>query len=88
MVSQKVKINNPAGLHVQPAGRLCQVAMEFQSKITFQTKNGNISNAKSLLSVLGASVRCGEELEFVCEGADEESALQRIIALVNSDFEQ
>lgn len=84
MVSQKVKITNPAGLHVHPAGCLCETAMEFTCKISFKTAKGNISNAKSLLSVLGAAVRCGDELEFICEGADEEAALAKMIAVVES----
>lgn len=84
MVSQKVKITNPAGLHVHPAGCLCETAMEFECKITFKTAKGSISNAKSLLSVLGAAVRCGEELEFICEGVDEEEALAKMIAVVES----
>ena len=35
MVSQKVKIKNPTGLHLRPAGILCKEAMQFQSLITF-----------------------------------------------------
>lgn len=40
------------------------------------------ANAKSVLSVLGACVKCGDEIEFVCEGPDEESALAGMIRLV------
>ena len=30
MVSQKVVIKNPTGLHLRPAGILCKEAMQFQ----------------------------------------------------------
>ncbi|MGN1022513.1 MAG: HPr family phosphocarrier protein, partial [Lachnospiraceae bacterium] len=30
MVSRKVTITNPTGLHLRPAGVLCRDAMEFQ----------------------------------------------------------
>ena len=40
-------------------------------------------NAKSVLSVLGACVKCGEEVEFICDGSDEEEALKAIIRLVD-----
>lgn len=87
MVSQKVKIKNPSGLHLHPAGYLCNIANGFECRITFQSANGNVSNAKSLLSILGAAVKCGDELEFICEGTDEENALARIIAVVENGFE-
>lgn len=87
MVSQKVKIVNPSGLHLHPAGRLCDAANEFESRITFQTSGGNISNAKSFLSILGAAAKCGDELEFICEGTDETEALARMIAVVENGFE-
>ena len=35
MVSQKVVIKNPTGLHLRPAGILCKEAMQFSSLITF-----------------------------------------------------
>ena len=54
MVSQKVKIINPTGLHLRPAGNLCKEAMKYNSKITFEY-SGNTANAKSVLSVLGTS---------------------------------
>ena len=31
MVSQKVKIINPTGLHLRPAGNLCKEAMKYNS---------------------------------------------------------
>ena len=69
MVRQKVVIKNPTGLHLRPAGILCKEAMQFKSLITF-TFRENTANAKSVLSVLGACVKCGDEIEFVCEGED------------------
>jgi len=37
------------------------------------------ANAKSVLSVLGACVKCGDEIELFCEGEDEEEALQFLV---------
>lgn len=81
MVSRKVVIKNPTGLHLRPAGILCKEAMKFKSLITFSFK-GNTANAKSVLSVLGACVKCGDEVEFTCEGIDEEEALQALITAI------
>lgn len=35
MVSKKVTVKNPTGLHLRPAGILCNEAMKYQSQITF-----------------------------------------------------
>lgn len=81
MVSQKIKIKNPTGLHLRPAGILCTEAMKFRSTVKFQFKN-TYANAKSVLSVLGACIKSGDEIEFVCEGEDEEEALRAMIRIV------
>lgn len=83
MVSQKVAIKNPTGLHLRPAGVLCKEAMQYKAKITFRYGDeDNIANAKSVLSVLGACIKSGDEITFECEGEDENEALQGIIAAV------
>lgn len=82
MVSQLVKITNPTGLHLRPAGNLCREAVKFKSKITFDY-SGNTANAKSVLSVLGACIKSGDEITIICDGEDEEDALTRLVAFVN-----
>ena len=49
--------------------------------ITFSYRD-NTANAKSVLSVLGACVKCGDEIEFTCEGEDEKEALAALITCV------
>lgn len=83
MVSRKVMIKNPTGLHLRPAGILCKEAMRFKSSITF-TYRGNTANAKSVLSVLGACIKCGDEIELICEGVDEETALQDLVNAIEN----
>ena len=83
MVRQKVMIKNPTGLHLRPAGILCKEAMKFKSLITF-TFRDNTANAKSVLSVLGACVKCGDEIELICEGIDEQEALKTLVQAVEN----
>ncbi len=83
MVSEKVIIQNPTGLHLRPAGLLCQEALKYDCKIKFKVKD-QLYNAKSVLSVLGAGVKCGYELEFICDGSDEQKALEAMITLVKN----
>ena len=83
MLSQVIKITNPTGLHLRPAGNLCKEAMKFKSKVTFEYR-GNTANAKSVLSVLGACIKSGDEITLICEGEDEREALQSLIAYIES----
>jgi len=83
MVSQKVIIKNPTGLHLRPAGILCKEAMQFKSLITFKFREST-ANAKSVLSVLGACIKSGDEVEFFCEGDDEREALRTIIRAIEN----
>ena len=84
MVSQKVKIKNPTGLHLRPAGVLCKSAIEYASVITFKYGGENIANAKSVLSVLGACIKSGDEIELICEGEDDQKALKEMVELIES----
>lgn len=83
MVSKELKITNPTGLHLRPAGNLCKEAMRYKSKVTFNY-DGNVANAKSVLSVLGACIKTGDVITLICEGDDEEEALKDLAAYIEN----
>lgn len=83
MVSKNVVVRNITGLHLKPAAYFCKEAMKYKSRVTFQFDH-TIANAKSVLSVLGACVKCGDEIEIICEGEDEEMALDALVCAVES----
>lgn len=83
MVSDKIKIINPSGLELRPAGIFCKEAMRFRSRITFGAK-GSTANAKSVLSVLGACVKCGDVIELCCDGEDEDLALEAMCQVIEN----
>lgn len=82
MVKANVVIRNLTGLHLRPAGVLCNKAILYKSKIQFR-HGDTTANAKSVLSVLGACIKCGDEIEFICEGEDEQEALASMIQVVS-----
>ncbi|MBR5635931.1 MAG: HPr family phosphocarrier protein [Pseudobutyrivibrio sp.] len=84
MISKKVTIRNATGLHLRPAGLLCEIAMKYGSKVTFKTNDNYEANAKSVLSVLGACVKSGEEIIISCDGPDEEVALADLVSSIES----
>ena len=81
MVTQKTTIKNPTGLHLRPAGLFCKTAVQFKSRITFQYRD-TTANAKSGLSVLGACIKRGDEIELICEGEDENEALEAMVKII------
>ena len=90
MVSQKVKITNPTGLHLRPAGIFSNIANKFECRITFEYEN-SIANAKSVLSILGAEIFPEISIKgivnhewLICEGEEEEKALKAMIEAIES----
>ncbi|MDF2612180.1 MAG: phosphocarrier HPr family protein [Lachnospiraceae bacterium] len=74
MVSNKLIIDIPAGLHLRPISVLCNRSIDFKSTITMVIGDKSV-NAKSVLGVLSACVKHGDEIELICEGPDEREAL-------------
>ena len=84
MVRKKIIVDDPLGIHLRTAGAMCEEAVKFESLITFEYKNDKTANAKSVLSVLGACVKSGDEIEFTCNGPDEKDALEALVSAVES----
>lgn len=85
MVSAKVIVKNPTGLHLRPAGMLWQTASKFDSEIEIVSGNRRI-DAKSVLNVMAAGIGCGTEIELICTGSDEEQALKELCTLIENDL--
>lgn len=83
MKSASIVIKNATGLHLRPAGVLCEGAMKFKSKVAFTTDNNYEANAKSVLSVLGACVKSGQEITIICDGEDEDEALAYMCQIIS-----
>ena len=87
MIKKKVRIINPTGLHLRPAGLFCNIANRYNCSVTFEY-NGNNANAKSVLSVLGACIKKGDEIALICDGKDEEEAMRAMVEAVESGLEE
>ena len=81
MVYEKIIIEIPAGLHLRPISMLCNHSMDFESSIMIKIGNKTV-NAKSVLGVLSACVKYGDEIELVCDGVDEEKALFELSKMI------
>lgn len=83
MVSKEFTIKNELGLHMRPASLLSKMAANYQSDVTVKF-NGKDFNCKSVMMLMTALIKCGSEIELVCDGPDEETALAELSAFIDS----
>ncbi len=79
MVSQKVVITDPVGLHARPVGVLVEVAIRFNAEVSFRCNNKEAS-LNSVLRVMALSVGEGDSVEVLAHGDDEQDAIDAVIA--------
>ena len=75
-------IKIPSGLEARPVAVLVQVASQFESNIHIQCENKQV-NAKSIMGMMSLGLAAGEEVEVTADGADEETAMEKIEEYLN-----
>lgn len=85
MVSKKLTIVNAQGFHMRPASTFATAMGKYASDVTIK-HNGNDVNAKSLMNIIAACIKCGNEIEVVANGADENDALAEAVQMIESGF--
>ena len=75
MVKETFVIENETGLHARPATEIAKIAMKYKCDVKLIV-NGKTINAKSPLMIMSAGIKSKTELEIVCDGDDEEKALE------------
>ena len=79
MLTKKITVTNPSGLHMRPAGFFVTSILPFKSEVLLAIRDG-VYNCKSMLSILSAVVKCGDEIELSVEGADEQECMDAVMA--------
>ena len=77
MISKTLTVVNPSGLHLRPAGVLSQTAMKFKCDVIIECGEKRIIS-KSVLNVMAAGIKCGTEINLICDGEDEEAAMKTL----------
>ena len=85
MFVKDVTVENQVGLHARPATFFIQKANEFKSSIWVEKEERRV-NAKSLLGVLSLGIMGGTDIRIIADGSDEEEAVEGLVALVKSGF--
>ena len=83
MVSAKVTVINPQGMHMRPAQQFVTAMAPFKSDVTILFGSKTI-NGKSIMNVMASCIKQGSEIEIRCEGEEERQALEAAVKLVES----
>jgi phosphocarrier protein len=70
----RLLVIDPSGLHARPAARFVQAASRFTSHIVIR-QDGREADAKSLIALLGLTIRPATEITLAADGPDADAAL-------------
>ena len=85
MIKATVRINNKLGLHARASAKLSKLAGTFRADVSL-SRNGRRVNAKSIMGVMMLAAGIGSIVEIEVTGADEQRALDALVALINDKF--
>ena len=87
MYEKRTTLMKQVGLYARPATFFVQKANEFKSSIWLERDERRV-NAKSLLGVLSLGVASGESINIIADGPDKVEAVDTLVELIISDFEE
>lgn len=85
--SKTVTIVNQLGLHARAATKLAQLCQQFDAKIELQ-QEGRTADASSVLALLMLASSKGKNVEVITHGNQAEAALQSVVQLIESGFDE
>jgi phosphocarrier protein HPr len=85
MIKTSVTISNRLGLHARASAKLTKLAGAFKCDV-HMSRNGRRVNAKSIMGVMMLAAGAGSEIEIETDGADERTAMEALVAMINDKF--
>ena len=85
MITSTVTISNKLGLHARASAKLTKLAGSFACEV-FITRGERRVNAKSIMGVMMLAAGIGTEISIETDGADEQAAMDALLALINDKF--
>jgi phosphotransferase system HPr (HPr) family protein len=85
--SRTVIVPNTQGLHARPVMRFVDVASQFQCRVLVR-KGEHVVDGKNPMEMMLLEATKGTELEIVAEGDDSAEALDALVGLVESGFNE
>ena len=81
MFREDVTLVNPQGFHMRPASLLVGEVAKYQATVKI-VRNGAEIPGNSLMAIMAAGIKCGETIQIVAEGADEDAAGRAVVDFI------
>lgn len=81
MISEKVILNAPNGMHARPAGELVKLAKTLDGKVTLATAAKSVS-ATSMLGILSLALKTGTEITITADGGSEAANIAAVVEFI------
>ena len=88
MPEKTATIKNLLGIHARPAALQVQAAAQFKADIYFSKGDVEGVNGKSIMGVMMLAAEQGAEVAVRAEGEDAAAAVEALVALLESSFEE
>ena len=85
MISQDVSVVNQLGMHARAAAKFVHLAARYQARVRV-ARHGREIDGKSIMGLLLLAAAKGSIITISAEGTDEQSAVDALVALVESGF--
>ena len=87
MTSQNVIVVNQLGMHARAAAKFVHVAGRFDAHVRVAHDQKEM-DGKSIMGILLLAARRGSTITISADGADEGAAVEALVALVQSGFDE
>ncbi len=89
MATRKVTIKNKLGLHARPAMMFVETASKYQADVSVcRTDQSEPVDGRSIMQMMMLAATQGTQLEISATGEDAEDAVEALIELVKSNFQE
>lgn len=86
-IQKRLRVINPKGLHVRPAGRLIDCVNEFESVVSFASGDV-VVDGRSQVDMLRLAAPQGSEVTVTAEGDDAQQVIEALEALFDAGFNE
>ena len=87
MVTANGTIKNKNGIHCRPSGVISKTFKDYEGVIEVENDEGKVGSPRSVLSLLGLCLACGDSFTVRVTGPDEAETCSRLVEILESEFE-
>ena len=86
-LTREVEIVNERGLHARASAKFVKLAAGFDAEVTV-SRDGTTVDARSIMGLMMLAAGIGSTIEIAAEGPEAQPALDALVELVQSRFDE